>query len=302
MENNKEKKSVVKRILKWGVSILLVFLIALIAIPFLFKDKIVEMVSKTINNNINATVTFKDADLSLFKNFPLVSLMVNDLAVANKAPFIGDTLFNTKELSLSLKLSELFKNSTEALSIKSIATTNGDINIILNKEGNGNFDIAIPSKKTTEGATTDATAFSLNIEDYELNDINFNYLDRSSNTKVSIDSIYHTGKGDFAEDTFNLDTETTAYISFDLDKTNYLNKVKISLDAILGIDLKNSKYSFKENTGYINQLPLEFDGFLQLKDNSQLYDLTFKTPTSANFETRKLSISSQFIGSFFCQL
>jgi hypothetical protein len=50
---------------------------------------------------------------------------------------------------------------------------------------------------------------------------------------------------------------------------------------VLGIDLENSKYTFKENKALINQLPLEFDGFIQLVDAGQQYDLKFKTPTSS---------------------
>ena len=295
MNTEKKKKSIGKRILKWGSIVLLLLVIAVVSIPVLFKDKIVVMVTNTINNNINATVTFKDADLSLLKNFPLVSLTVNDLAVENKAPFVGDTLFNAKELSLSLKLTELFKDSKETLSIKSITTTEGDINIIFNKEGNGNFDIAIPAEEIAETATTEASTLSLNIEDYELSDINFNYIDRSTNTKLSMDSIYHTGKGNFAEDIFNLDTETTAFLSFDLDNTNYLSNVKISLDAVLGIDLKNSKYTFKENSAYINQLPLEFNGFIQMLEDTQLYDLSFKTPTSS-FKNALALLPKQYAG------
>ncbi|OAD42540.1 AsmA-like C-terminal region-containing protein [Polaribacter atrinae] len=289
----KKKKSLVSKTLKWGSITAFVLIIAVISIPFLFKDKIVVMVTNTINNNVNATVTFKDADLSLLKNFPLISLTVNDVVVANKAPFVGDTLFNTKELSLSLKLTELFKNATETLSIKSIVTKEGDINIIFDKDGNGNFDIAKASEETA--TTSNNSSFSLNIEDYELADINFNYLDRSTNTKMSLDSIYHSGEGNFAEDIFNLDTQTTGYLSLDLDQTNYLSKVKISLDAVLGIDLKNSKYTFKENTGYINQLPLEFDGFVQLAEENQLYDLQFKTPTSS-FKNALALLPKQYAG------
>jgi hypothetical protein len=54
----------------------------------------------------------------------------------------------------------------------------------------------------------------------------------------------------------------------------------LTLDAVLGIDLENSKYTFKENKALINQLPLEFDGFIQLVDAGQ-QDLKFKTPTSS---------------------
>ncbi|KGL63177.1 AsmA-like C-terminal region-containing protein [Polaribacter sp. Hel1_85] len=293
MNTEKKKKSMGKRIIKWITITALLLLTALIAVPYVFKDKIVAMVKNTINNNINATVTFKDTDLSLFKNFPLLSLTVNDLAVANKAPFVGDTLFNAKALSLDMKVTELLKKENETIAIKSITSSNGNINIIFNKEGNGNFDIA--KKNTIDATTASESTFSLNIEEYELADINFNYVDRDSNTKVSIDSIYHSGKGNFAEDIFNLDTKTTGFLSFDLDKTNYINKVKISLDAILGIDLKNNKYSFKENTGYINQLPLEFDGFIQLIEDNQFYDLHFKTPTSS-FKNALALLPKQYAG------
>jgi hypothetical protein len=66
-----------------------------------------------------------------------------------------------------------------------------------------------------------------------------------------------------------------------MDKVNYMQNVPVTLDAILGIDLEKSKYTFKQNKALINQLPLEFDGFIQLVDAGQEYDLKFKTPTSS---------------------
>ena len=66
-----------------------------------------------------------------------------------------------------------------------------------------------------------------------------------------------------------------------MDKVNYMKNVALTLDAVLGIDLENSKYTFKENKALINQLPLEFDGFIQMVEAGQEYDLKFKTPTSS---------------------
>ncbi|WP_299670162.1 AsmA-like C-terminal region-containing protein [uncultured Polaribacter sp.] len=278
MDKNKEKKSTVKGIVKWSVSILLFLIIAFISIPFLFKDKIVAMVSNTINNNINATVTFQETDLSLFRNFPLASLKVNDIAVVNKAPFLGDTLYYAKELNLNLKITELFKSANEKLEIQSVSTENGKVNIIINKENIGNYDIAIKKEPTVN---TSESSLSLDIKEYELDNIDFNYFDATSQIKLAVDSIYHTGKGNFAKDILDVDTETEANVSLDIENVNYLKGVAIKLDAILGIDIKNLKYTFKENTGYINQLPLEFDGSIQLVEENQLYDMTFKTPTSS---------------------
>jgi hypothetical protein len=59
-----------------------------------------------------------------------------------------------------------------------------------------------------------------------------------------------------------------------------LNKNTISLDALLGIDLKENKYSFLENKALVNQLPLVFDGFVKVNEENQEVDVTFKTPSS----------------------
>ena len=96
-----------------------------------------------------------------------------------------------------------------------------------------------------------------------------------------IDSLNHEGTGDFAAQKLDLDTKSTAKIVLSMDKVNYMKNVSISLDAILGIDLKNSKYTFKQNKALINQLPIELDGFIQMVDGGQEYDLKFKTPTSS---------------------
>jgi hypothetical protein len=53
-----------------------------------------------------------------------------------------------------------------------------------------------------------------------------------------------------------------------MDKVNYMNNVALTLDAVLGIDLNTSKYTFKENKALINQLP-KFDGFIQMVETGQ---------------------------------
>ncbi len=81
-----------KKILKGTGIFLLVAIIALAAAPFLFKDKIKELVAKTLNENVNATIAFKDVDLSLFKSFPQANVSIQNLSIVTKAPFEKDTL------------------------------------------------------------------------------------------------------------------------------------------------------------------------------------------------------------------
>ncbi|MDR6966327.1 hypothetical protein J2X31_000320 [Flavobacterium arsenatis] len=285
----------IKKILK-GLGIFIVIaLIALVSIPFLFKDKIKEMIVKAINENVDATVAFEDVDLSLLKSFPQANVTIDKLSIINKAPFAGDTLFYSGEVNLKMSVKELFKGDGEAMNIESFSSTNGVVNILFDKNGIGNFDIAIKDDKDKPD-TSESKPFAMNIQNYEIENLRFKYFDERSKIKMVIDSLNHTGTGNFAESKLDLDTKTTAKISLDMDKTNYMKNVALTLDAVLGIDLENSKYTFKDNKALINKLPLEFDGSIQLVEAGQEYDLKFKTPTSS-FQNFLGLIPSAYSGS-----
>ncbi len=267
-----------KKILKIVGIVMLVLMVAAFTIPYLFKDQIKAKIAKSINENVDAKVAFKDADLSLFKGFPRATISIEKLSIINKAPFEGDTLAAFDELNLKMSVMELFNDDNEPMNIEAISSKNGVINIIFNKDGVGNYDIALKNKDKKDDGKSKPLA--LKIKEYEVENFKFKYTDEGSKIKMVLDSINHSGSGDFTNDVLDLDTETTAKLSLSMDKMNYMNNVAISLDAVLGIDLKKSKYTFKENKAKINDLPLEFDGFIQLVDAGQEYDLKFKTPTA----------------------
>ena len=267
-----------KKILKIVGIILLLVIVAGFTIPYFFKDQIKARILTSINEKVDAKVAFADADLSLFRNFPNASVSIKKLSVINKAPFEGDTLISFEELNLKMSIKELFHGANEPMTIGGISSKNGLINIIFNKDGLGNYDIALKNKGND---TSKSKPLSLKIKEYSVANFKFKYYDEKSKMKMVLDSINHEGTGDFASSKLDLVTKSTAKISLDMDKVNYMKNVAISLEAILGIDLDKSKYTFKENKAKINELPLEFDGFIQLVDAGQEYDLKFKTPTSS---------------------
>ena len=286
----------VKKILKWTGIVVLVLIALLVATPFLFKDKIKQMIVETINKNVDATVAFEDVDLSLFKSFPQANVTVDKLSIINKAPFQGDTLVYLGEVNLKMSVKELFKDANEGMNIESVSTRNGVINILFNKDGLGNFDIALKNAEEKNKDKPKSDPLSLKVQDYKIENYRFQYFDERSKIKLVLDSLNHSGTGDFTAQKLDLDTKSATVVSLDMDKVNYLNKVKLNLDAVLGIDLENGKYSFKKNKALINKLPLEFDGFIQLLDNGQQYDLTFKTPVSG-FQNFLGLIPSAYSGS-----
>lgn len=270
-----------KKFLKWTAIILGVVIVALASAPFLFKDKIQQMVIRAINNNVDATVDFEKVDLSLFRSFPMANVSIHKLSIINKAPFEGDTLVYSDRIDLKMSVKELFKSTDETMNVESFLIKDTQVNVIFNKDGLGNFDIALKDDDDKEEDDSEDSGFAMSLKKYEVENLKFTYFDQASNMKMILDKINHTGTGDFTNSVVDLDTYTTAIALFEMDGTNYLNNVNLTLDAILNLDLENSKYTFKENMLIINKLPLEFDGFLQMKEEGQEYDLTFNTPTTS---------------------
>lgn len=283
----------IKKILKITGIVVLLLVLSLFAIPIFFQGAIKAKIAEAINEKVDAKVSFADADLSLFKSFPQANVTVSKLLIINKAPFEDDTLVSFGEVNLKMSIKELFKGKDEPMRIEAFSTKNGKINILFNKDGVGNFDIALKEDKPDDGKSN---PLSLKVNEYKVENLRFKYYDERSKVKMVIDSLNHSGTGDFAASKLDLNTKSTAKVSMWMDKTNYMNKVALTLDAVLGIDLDQSKYTFKQNKALINKLPLEFDGFIQLVEAGQQYDLTFKTPTSS-FENFLGLIPSAYSGS-----
>ena len=258
-----------------GVLIILIFLA-----PILFKGPIEKAIKKSINNNVNATVSWEELDLSLYKSFPDALVTLKNLSVINKEPFAGDTLASGEEIKLSMDIPQLFKSGDEPLSINELILNTAYVNIKVDSLGNANYDIAKKTPPTSTQDTASSGGLSLDVQHYEINNTRINYLDQKTKTFLKISEFNHEGTGDFSAATTKLETTSEGIISFELDSINYLKEHKLKLDADFELDLENQKYTFLENEAYINQLPLTFNGFVKVNENNNEIDLTFKTPSS----------------------
>src|SRR5690606_25928550 len=128
------------------------------------------------------------------------------LSIINKAPFAGDTLLYSGEVNLKMSVKELFKGDGEAMNIESFYSKDAKVNILFDKNGLGNFDIALKDAKK-EDENKDSKPFALNIQSYEFENLKFNYFDEKSKMKLVIDSLNHKGTGNFAASKLDLDTK-----------------------------------------------------------------------------------------------
>lgn len=270
-----------KKVLKILGIFIVLLIIAIISIPFLFKGTIQDKVRYLVNEHVNAKVDFANIDISLIRSFPQASVIIDDFSIINHAPFEGDTLAYSKRIALDMSVKELFKNASEPISVKEIIIDEANIAIKTDSLGNSNIDIT-KKQDNTEIPKEDekSGSFSFALNHYEINNSKILFKDDVSKTILSMTGLNHSGDGSVSGEKIILDTKTNTEASFSLDNTKYLNKNKLNLDAQIELDLKNQKYSFKENKALINRLPLEFSGYVQLFEKYTDVDLSFTTPSS----------------------
>jgi hypothetical protein len=275
----KPKKSLLGRILKWSGITLVLLLIVAIALPFLFKDKIIEIAKNEINKNVNAKVSFGEFDLSLLSSFPDFRFSINDVKVVGIKEFEKDTLANIPALKFDLDLMSVI--SGDKYKINSISLDKPRIQVKVLKDGKANYDIAKPSADTAAAAPSEPTKFSLALKELEINNAYIVYDDASLGVLTVMDNMTHTLSGDFTQDVFLMKTMTEMErFTVAYDGVSYLSKVNTKLKADLDMDMPNMKFTFKENEINLKELGFGIDGFFAMPGDDYNMDLKFKAKQS----------------------
>ena len=162
-----------KKFLKWFGIIFLILLVLIIALPFMFKGKIMTMIKDETNKNLNAKVDFADVSLSLIRNFPNFSVTITNLSVINIKPFEGDTLLYAKDFNAVVDLMSVI--SGDQIRIRKVLIDQTVINCLVNEQGKANWDIAKPS--TGPQKASEPSSFKANLNYYAIKNARIVYDD-----------------------------------------------------------------------------------------------------------------------------
>ncbi len=283
-KEDKPKKALWKRILKWTGISFFVLLILLILAPFLFKPQIIRLIEKTATENLNAKVEIGDADLSIFSSFPNFTLTLHDVKVEGVGEFDGITLADLPEVEAKMNFWSVVGGGQ--YTVKKLKLIDPKIHIVVTEEGKANYDIAIPDSSKTE--PEEEVPFQLALTDYSIENGQFIYDDRYYDTYVEIKDMNHSGELSINGDVYDMSTHTDMKeFTLEYDEVAYINKAKTDMDADLQIDMTEDLIlRFKENQIMLNALKLHADGAFVMDDRGYKFDefdLSADESSFANF-------------------
>ena len=253
----------------------------LFVLPFLFKGKIVSAVKEAANNNLNAKVSFNDdISLSLLRNFPNLSLGIDNLKVMGVDSFAQDTLIDAKSIRLVLDLTSVWKGETVV--IRKIAITDARAQVIFLKSGAANFDITKPDTSTVAAPQDTAAApVAIKINDLSIENTRLHYVDHSLDFEITSNGLNWHANGDFADEIFTLKNDLLIdQFTMSYGGMTMLAKAKIDANTNIDMDLKKMRFGFADNEFKINALPLQAKGWVEMREKDMNMDIDVRTPNS----------------------
>lgn len=256
-----------------------VLLLAMLILPFLFKDKIKGIIDEQIQKNINGKVWYdsESFSLSLFKHFPNLSVSINDIGLMSNAyAFKGDTLFAAKEFSLTIDVMSVI--SGDQIKIKGVFLDQPKVVTIYDKSGAFSWDITYPDTTTqAPAAPEEPSSMNISIDKWEIKDGTIIYDDQTMPMYAELKHLDHKGSGDITADIYDLKTYTkSTNVLVEYDGTTYLNGQTVTADAAMNIDLGKSIYKFLENEFAVNDFKFGFDGVVEMPTDDIKMDITYK--------------------------
>jgi len=221
-----------------------------------------------------------DAGLSLFGDFPNLTLRLDDLSIAGKRLFAGDTLARIHRLDVVLDLGSVLRNyrGGDAIVVRSIELERPVIALKVLEDGSANWDI---TKKT---ATTPQTSspFKVSLRKLDIRNATISLDDRKSRLFASLVGYRQSLSGDFTTDLFTISTQAHGdSVTVRFAGIPYLNRVALDLAADVNADMRDKssqKFTLAKNELRLNDLRLALNGSAITRGDNVVLDLTFNTP------------------------
>ncbi|MFD2203896.1 AsmA-like C-terminal region-containing protein [Shivajiella indica] len=253
------------------LAIFLFLLSALVALPFIFKDKIAERIEREIDNSINAQVYFdlNNISLSIFKRFPHISATIKDAGIIGNPPFQNDTLVHMDLLQVDFNLKSIIFDDYPTLT--GIHLDGGSVYVKVLEDGTANYDITYPSEEIPTESN-----FKLSVDLIEVNNLDLIYDDRSLQFFMALGNIHAEGKGDFTLDVYDLPVKAEALIAdITFEGINYLSNKQFKGETLMHIDMDQMKFSFGDGNFALNDFLFHLGGFIALPVEGIDFDLEF---------------------------
>ncbi|PHN01733.1 AsmA family protein [Flavilitoribacter nigricans] len=273
-----------KRFLKRFAIISLIVIVSLVAIAALlasiYEDQIGARIIKEINEQITSDLRVNTFKLSVVSSFPNVAANLNGVSLTDNQDGL---LLEAEQLSFRMGLLSLLGSK---IKVKSVKVSDGALNIAIDRNGKGNYEIFktsdTPAPEEPSEADDDDAGPTISLAEALLEDIDLIYSDESSKQEMLVNVINARFSGEFSSAQFSLESDAELESRFvEMDGARYLAGKNLNYDAVVDVDMANGKYEFKEVSVDVESNVFRVDGYIEETEEGTYYDLFLNSDESS---------------------
>ena len=229
------------------------------------KDQIREYALNEINDQLTVKLNVSEIDLTLFSQFPKVSLDLKRVSISDPLR-PKQHLLRAEHIFIGFNLYDIIRKN---YTIKLITIDKGNIDLYTNKKDISNYNIF----KKQEDPDKDET-FLLHLNEVKLNDIEVDYTDEHYRQYHS--ALFKSASlyGDFTEKGENIGLKGDLFAHrLKSDDINLAKDKPLKLDVVFKTNHHTGTYTFERGYIDIDRLKLSLTGKIVNKPKSVYFDL-----------------------------
>lgn len=146
------------------------------------QDRLVKLAVKELNKKLPGALLVEGSNISLFQNFPYISIRLNNVRFYATKSTAGKPLFTAERVFAGFSLPDILQQNYK---VKVIGMRNGQLDLV--EENNGQLNIVEASRiapDTTTTKDTASTTLKLDIKKVVLKNMAISFLDKQSGHHV----------------------------------------------------------------------------------------------------------------------
>jgi hypothetical protein len=272
-------KKYIKNTLIGIIALFILVMTLAVSITIIKKDQIIQYFVSEANKQISTPIDVDKIDISLFHQFPNISIELNNVTVSESYATEKGILGKAKRISFSFSFFDLISKNYE---INGLHITDADITLKINESGLANY-LILKSDSTSKGSL-----FRLNNITGE--NLNISYTDVKSDYEVLF--VIREARSNLSQAGKVMDVSVSGDLVSDeirVGKRRFLNNKNVSLETDIKIDLEQKLYEFPSCNFTIDQGKFEVTGSVNASEKT--LDLDF-TGINTSFRTVNSLLSS----------
>lgn len=244
----------------------------LAVILFIVQSKqgdIIQSEIATLNEDHKGLIKVGKSDLSIFGNFPHISVKIDDVRIYETKEDNASLIIDVEDIYVGFNLWDMISGNYD---IQSLLVEEGVFNIVIHENNTTNIQNALASinNETEESAT------NIHLKRIKLINLDIHKLDEATNTDV--ETYVYKAKGGFKKTNdllaAHIDTEFELNVIKDND-TTFIKHKHFEVHTDLSLDEKSGVLKISPSGIVMEHGDFELEGYLDTKNDMDL-DLSIK--------------------------